>query len=181
MSNPARVVVLAEDSRHQQFVRRVLNRLGYQTQEIRFLPLPAGKGSGEQYVRNKYAAEVIEHRRRAARAEKAFVVIIDADNRSVAQRQEQFAAELTAAARLPRHDFERICHLIPKRHVETWIFCLNGESVDETASYRTRQINPTDVNSAALAFFEWSRPGATPPSQCLPSLAGAFSEIRRLD
>lgn len=179
MSNPARAAVLAEDSRHQQFARFYLKRRGIH--DIRFLPLPSGRGSGEQFVRKNYAKEVQDHRLRAARAKKSFVVLIDADNNSVAQRHKHLADELAMAALDARTDIERIAHLIPKRHIETWILCLNGEAVDEETSYRARTIDPTEVASAAETLFTWSRRNADIPLHRIPSLASAIPEVQRLD
>jgi hypothetical protein len=80
MSNPARVVVLAEDSRQQTFALRYLEHLQFSFRNVRFSPLPSGEGSGEQWVRKKYAEEVRVHRRRAANTDVALVVLIDADD-----------------------------------------------------------------------------------------------------
>jgi hypothetical protein len=180
MSNSARVVVLAEDSCHQRFARRYLERLGYQGNEIRFLPLPSGRGCGEQFVRNKYPEEVQDHRRRAARSQKALVVLIDADTQTVIRRQTDLREELTSAHLEPRGEAERIVHLIPKRNIETWILCLTGDTVDEDTDYRHDKTIGPRIAPAAATFFDWSRPNATTPSQCLPSLTAAVPEIRRL-
>ena len=58
MGNLARIVVLAEDIRHQSFVRRYLYQLDYKTHDIRFESLPSGRGCGEQWVRQRYANAV---------------------------------------------------------------------------------------------------------------------------
>jgi hypothetical protein len=44
VTTSSQVVVLAEDARQQSLVRRYLYRLGYESHDIRFEKLPAGKG-----------------------------------------------------------------------------------------------------------------------------------------
>jgi len=181
MSNPARVVVLAEDQCQQRFALRYLECLDYSVHDVRFIRLPSGRGSGEQYVRKAYPKEVAVHRRRAVRARKALVVLIDADRESVVLRRSQLADELSRADLDPRSDAERIAHLIPKRNIETWILCLSGETVDEATDYRPNKNISPRIGPAAATFFEWSRPKALVPERCIPSLSESFAEIRRLE
>src|SRR5262245_18375594 len=91
----------------------------YERRDIRLVPLPAGKGYGEQWVRQGYLAEVIGLRRRAANT--ALIVAIDADTIEVEQRRRQLDAAASSLAG------EKIVHLIPKRNIETWILCLKRQ------------------------------------------------------
>jgi hypothetical protein len=143
--------------------------------------MPSGRGSGEQWVRKKYAEEVRDHRRRATRAEKALVVLIDTDTQTVVERQNQLRKELTAANSDPRGDAERTAHLIPKWCIETWILCLTGGTVDEDADYRREKNIGPRIAKAAATFFDWSRPNATTPAHSIPSLTSAIPEIQRLE
>ena len=68
MAKPSEVIVLTEDSSHQRFVLRYLLRCGLEQHAMRFVPSPAGEGSGEQFVRERFAVEVNAYRRRRARA-----------------------------------------------------------------------------------------------------------------
>src|ERR1017187_1711563 len=99
MSRASRVIVLAEDERHQRFVRRYLGELGYSNRDVRFEPLPVGRGCGEQWVREHYAAVVRAYRSRVRtkRASTALVVVIDADKGDVARRLRQFEESLESA------------------------------------------------------------------------------------
>ena len=171
---PSRVMVLAEDSRQQDFVRAFLQRVGFRVRQIRFEPLAQG-GSGEQWVRRQYPNVVEAYRQRASSAKTAAVIITDADLHTVEDRLKQ----LTQA--LPQKE-ERIAHLIPKHSIETWILCLTGESVDEDTPYKkARPGEPFKTQPAAIAFFEWSRANAEIPHHCVPSLRRACFEIRRVD
>ena len=65
MGRASQVIVLAEDQRHQRFVRRYVERLGYTIHDVRFESLPAGRGCGEQWVREHYTAAVKAYRWRS--------------------------------------------------------------------------------------------------------------------
>lgn len=175
MAKASRVIVLAEDDRQQRLVRRYLYRLGYEIKEIRFADLPNGRGSGEQWVRARYANEVREYRSRSARA-KTLLIAIDADTETVERRRSQLDELLTT----PRTGAEMIVHLIPKRNVETWVLCLIGEIVTEEMDYRQRKLDE-QIKPAANALFDWSRIAAKIPASCLPPLSVAISELRRLE
>src|SRR5438445_574753 len=93
----AQVVLLVEDKQQQTFLTRSPRGLGYPPHKLRALPLPAGEGSGEQYVRENYAHEVRELRRRSGHLHGAFVVVTDADNREVGERHQALARQLQLA------------------------------------------------------------------------------------
>ena len=181
MGKPSQVIVLAEDGRHEGFVRRYLYRLGYSRHDIRFEPLPSGRGCGEQWVRARYAAEVKEYRARSACAKTALVVAVDADTGDVNRRLFQLSDALIQAQLASRAGGELIAHLIPKRSIETWILCLNDRHVDEDTDYSQEAGIDRQIPSAAIAFFEWSRANVTPPGHCIPSLRLAIPEVRRLE
>ena len=136
MRKGCHAVILAEDQRQQRFVRKYLYRIGYHEHDIRPAPISAGRGSGEQRVRQSYASAVAAHRQRATYAQTTLIVIIDADNGDVLRRQRQLDQALRAWGLAPRGPDERIVHLIPKWSIETWILCLNGRAVDENVTYR---------------------------------------------
>jgi hypothetical protein len=179
VSKPSLVVVLAEDQRHQSFVRRYLYRLGHSYHEVRVEPPSNGRGCGEQWVRERYAKAVEAYRLRSART--ALVVAIDADKGSVDERARQLREALTQAHLPLRAADERISHLIPKRNVETWILCLNGENVDEDTDYSRAPGIDEQIKAAAETFYEWTRKNATVPGHCVPSVQSAIPEARRLD
>ena len=181
MSRPSQVAVLAEDDRHQGFVRRYLYRLGHSRHDIRFEPLPSGRGCGEQWVRERYAQAVRAYRARSARAGTALIIAIDADAGDADRRLRQLREALEQAGLATRTDGEAIVHLIPKWSVETWILCLSGRQVDEITDYSQEGDVDRLIPTAALTFFEWTRVNATPPARCVPSLLSAIPEVRRLE
>ena len=167
MTKYSRLIVLAEDSRQQGFVRRYIYRLGYERHQIQFTPLPNNRGCGEKWVRDQYAELVQACRSRSSRANTALAVVIDADTDGIERRVRQLSVALEQAEQEARRDGEAIVHLIPKRNIETWILCLNGRSVDEQQDYsRQPGIDPL-ITPAAATFYDWSRPNANPPEHCV--------------
>ena len=180
MSRPSRVIVLAEDRRHQRFVQKYLQHLGHSPHDFYFEDLPSGRGCGEQWVRKRYASAVAAYRSRSSRAQTALVVAIDANGADVARRLRQLQGALVVADLSPRRDDEKVVLLVPRRHIETWILCLNGITVNEHADYTRERDIDQQFERAAATLFEWSRPGAGPAPHCVPSLHAAIVEIRRL-
>ncbi len=152
---------------------------------MRFVPYPAGAGSGEQWVRVQFAVEVEACRRRCARAETALIVLIDADNLSVQERLAQLDRNLDEAqADRVRQDAEQIARLVPKRNIETWILCLNDFPVvvDEETDYkRTRNDWTKLIPSGIETLYDWTRPNAQLPASSISSLLLGVAELKRLD
>jgi hypothetical protein len=96
LGKPSEIIVLVEGERDQRFVRNYLVRLQINKRAIRRVALPAGKRSGEQHVREKYAEQVRAFRWRSTRANTWLVLAIDADTSDVAFRARQLARELLA-------------------------------------------------------------------------------------
>ena len=181
MAKASRVIVLVEDERHKNFVYRYLRQRNYSHHDIVVEDLPSGRGCGEQWVRERYAENVGAYRYRAARAETALIVVIDADNGDVNRRNTQLRNALDQANLQPRDNDERIAHLIPKRNIETWILCLTGTNVNELTDYRNTSNIDGLVKPAAVKLFEWSRDNALLPNNCVPSLKTGVAEIRKLE
>lgn len=181
LGKPSEIVVLVEDQRQQRFVRNYIARLGFEKRAVRTVALPAGKQSGEQYVREKYAEEVRSVRWRNSRTRTWLVVTIDADANDVTTRAQQLEQELKINNLYPRRNNEAIAHLIPKRNIETWILCLTGKVVDEVEDYKRRPGIEARISDAATTLFDWSRQNGTPGENCVPSLHAAIPEVRRLE
>ena len=173
--------MLAEDKRHQNLIRRFLDRAGFGYHLVRFADLPSGRGCGEQWVRDRYVREVGALRLRSSRASTALIVAIDADTLDVADRATQLRLALSSAKLDARASGEQIAHLIPKRNVETWLLCLTGQAVDEMTDYRNQPGIEAANKPAAEALFNWSRDNAAIPPHCVPSLRVAISEVRRVE
>ncbi len=141
---------------------------------MRLVPCPAGEGSGEQWVRERFAIEVDAYRRRHTHAETALIVIIDADDRSVQERLAQLDQNIEEA--------EQIARLVPRRNIETWILCLNDVAVDEETDYkRSRNDWKTLIRSGSETLYDWTRPSAQPRASSIASLQLGVTELKKLD
>jgi hypothetical protein len=141
------VVVLCEDIMHLNFVRRYLILRGIQSRRIRGSVAPPGRGAGAQYVIERYPIEVKALRSRP-HVRAGLVVVVDADNLPVEERVRQLDRSLGQPA---REDAERIGILTPKRNIETWIFYLLGNTVNDDDDYKNR-VSPSALKEAVAAF-----------------------------
>lgn len=177
----AEIVVLGEDLRQCNLARHYLIRRGHNWRNIRVLRAPPGKGSGEQYVRERYPIEVAYYWNRSSFRKAALIVVIDADTGNPEEHERELDGSLTSKSEGKRKISETIALLIPKRNVETWVLCLSGELVDEATDYKGRACIDPLIKSAAATLHEWSRDGLAVPNHCVPSLRKGLTEVRRID
>ena len=181
MSKPSFVIVIVEDERHEMLVRRYLKKCGIGPHHVTYVRSPSGEGSAEQLVRTRFAKEVSAYRNRQARAATALILVIDADVHTVRDRLTQLNRGLGEGGVQPIGDAEQIARLVPKRNVETWILCLNEQPVDEETDYKKTRDDWTElIPQAAETLFQWTRPRAVPPNNCVDSLQSGISEMNRV-
>jgi hypothetical protein len=168
------VVLLCEDGQHEAFLRRVFVAIGWDSRGIRVEKSPKGRGSGEQWVRARYADEV--RKLRGSAVARALVVAIDEDVQGEGRREAQLAETLVAAGSTPRGASEPILHAIPARNIEAWIAYCDGRDVDAQTVYakleRERDCAPM---AAALGRMCRERKLREPAP---PSLQRACAELR---
>jgi hypothetical protein len=178
----AQVIILIEDKQQQSFVSRLLQELGYPVHKLKILPIPAGEGSGEAYVREQYPIQVKSLRPRAQYQDVALVVAIDGDDRTVAERQQQLADQLVAATLNPRAAAEKIVHLVPCRNIETWIEYLGDitKAIDETKEYPKLKGRERECKKAVEELARLCKSNQPLPANCPASLTVAIGELKRL-
>ena len=141
-----KIVLLCEDSQQEAFTRRFLKGMRWNTREIRVEKSPSALGSAEQWVREKFPHELMAYRQRRQRAASALIAMIDADNRDVQDRINEFEEECNSMAIAFRTDGEAVAIAVPKRNIETWIYYLSGRPVNEQDPYpklkRKRECKP---------------------------------------
>lgn len=133
MSRNVQVVVLCEDRQHAAFTQRFLARAGKNVRVQRIEISPKGRGSGERFVRERYAKELAYYRARKHRVEQALIVLLDADGKDVAARVEQVESTCVVAER--RQGDERVAIFVPARNIETWFAHLEGQTVNQNDRY----------------------------------------------
>ena len=177
------VILLVEDEALERFAYRVLLDLGFERRKIRVNRSPKGKGSGKQWVTQRFPVEVQAQRRKAHHLNVALVIGTDADELTVTQRVRELDTTLEAFGLDKRGPEERICLLIPKWHIETWILHLNGRQVAEDEDYK-KDVKVQDVifrisRDFVERYRDWKH-GVT-KSILLPAMIAAFEELNRLD
>ncbi len=144
MSRNVQLVLLCEDRQHETFARRFLTKAGWSTRRLRVEIAPPGAGSAEQFVRERFPAELSAYRSNRHRVAQALVVVIDGDSHGVHTRLE----ELNSACRFqgvpPRDVNEGVLIAVPTWNIETWLAYLSGEVVDESKSDYQRLPRPRD-------------------------------------
>ena len=169
----AEITIICEDAHHQSFLNFYLGGRW----RIRWQKCTAG--AGEQWVREAWVRELNEYRRRVHRRASALLAIVDADTRSVSDRQRQFLS-LTEA---PPAESERVAVLIPRRHIETWILALGVDAeVNEVDRYdRDRRVDRTSIRRAAERLYALSRPSAQIQGEILPSIRTGIATLRQFE
>jgi len=172
------VVILSEDTQSECFIRRFLNRRGWDRRQIRAETLPRGQGSGEQWVREKLIRELRAYRSRSSRAATCLIVASDADDKTVDARMQTFRNMCVQAGVAFRNEGERIAFIIPRRNIETWLAYLRGEAVNETDRYRKYEFE-SECRDQVVRLDEMCHQKRLAP-QAPPSLETACNEFKRI-
>ncbi len=193
--------VLCEDLQSWVFIYRALLACGVERRDIRHRPYPdnrfnaaGSRGSrqvdgyqvyscGSQHVRENFRDELALLRRQQRMGrDVALVVHIDVDNDTAAGRtvQDRFRElDLACAPEPPvSTNNDRVCRLVPRRAMETWIAFLDGARVDEHSLYAHLTNREADAAPAAEKFAAHTKDN-TAPAQAPPSMLVGFEELRR--
>lgn len=147
------VVVICEDKQHGAFIRRFLEKRGYEMEKVRVKKSPAGRGSAEKWVLDNFIKEIQEYRRKSARDSHRVILMRDGDGRSVKQRTDQLVQACKELGCEPRRKEERVAVFVPCRNIETWIAYLGGETVDESTEY-PRLDRERECQNAVVTLIE---------------------------
>lgn len=173
-----KIVLLCEDSQHEAFTRRFLQGMGWNTRELRVEKSPSAGGSAEQWVRERFAAEIRVYRQRRQRAASALIAMIDADLKDVQDRIKEFEDRCKSMEIAFRSNNEAVAIVVPKRNIETWIHYLNGGLVNEKDEYpkldQERSCKPAVNHLVGLCKTTGIE------SDAPPALAAACKEYQRI-
>lgn len=172
------VIVLCEDRQQECFIRRFLQQRGRDRYHFRPLISPKGRGSGEQWVRERLPRELKVHRSQIGRRNTWLIVATDADTTSPQNRIRGFEQACKQAGVSIREDQEKVMFVIPKRNIETWFAFLRGEIVDEVKTY-PRYEYESDCRDDVIRLEEMRQRGRLEP-QPPPSLVATCQEFHRL-
>jgi len=136
----------------------------------------AAKGSGEQWVRNRFPVELGAYRERRTRAASALMTIIDADSGSVDGHINELKAECISNQVPFRTDDDAVAIAVPKRNIETWIHYLRGNAVSEQEEYRKLNYE-SECRDAVKALVDQCHGGGLSQG-APPSLVAACEEYK---
>ena len=106
------------------------------------------------------------------------MTIIDADVLPTRQRFEQLDQALQASGLEKRSPGERICILVPKRNIETWIHFFVTGPVDEETDYKRPAKSAEECSEAARKLAETHHLNAA-PADFPASLQQGWAELKR--
>jgi hypothetical protein len=129
------VVILCEDLQQDVFARTFLQVCNITKNRIRTVVAPHGRGAGAAFVRRQFPIEVKTYRRKKNNINICLVVIVDADTQTVHDRFAELDQALIQNNLMTRQIGEKIGVFIPKRNIETWIWFLKGDTVNEDDIY----------------------------------------------
>ena len=178
MSRNVRIVLLCEDAQHVTFAKKLLQALGWRLRDFRIERSPSGRGSAEQFVRERFPIEL--RGLRSKRGEKAYlVVMIDGDDKGVAGRRASLNAACAARQIPPPSDDDQVLVGVPTWNIETWLAYLDGEVVDESKRDYPRLDRPRDCGPHVQALAGMcGRNTLRPPSP--PSLEDTCIQYRHV-
>ena len=174
----ASVVLLCEDLQTDMFVRRFLRRRFRRRfgREIHSVKFAAGRGSGEQRVRELFPDQLEQIRgRRGA----VLIVVIDADTVSTSVRRRQLQQQCADQQVEGLRPSDPVLIAVPRRNIETWFHYLRGHTVDETTRY-PRLRKEDDCKPLADRLHEMCHKQQKLAEPAPASLAEACQEYPRL-
>lgn len=154
MSRSVQLVLLCEDTQHETFARRFLEKAGWTTRRLRVEKSPQGRGSAAQFVRERFPTELAAYRSNRNRVAQALVVIVDGDKTGAVERLKEFAKACAGENIEPRKDDDRVAIFIPTWNIETWLAYLDGTTVDESRGNYPRLERPRDCQQHVDRLFE---------------------------
>ncbi len=168
MSRNVQLVLICEDQQHEVFARRLLHRAGWDKRRLRVEKAPPGRGSAEQFVRERFPVELAAYRSKRHQLGQAVIVLLDGDDQGVAARLRRLAEACQSQGLPPRQDGERVAFFVPTWNIETWLAYLNDETVDENRHDYPRLARPRDCQRHVDCLHDMCRQGAlrqpSPPS-----------------
>ena len=177
VSRNVQLVLLCEDRQQEVFARRFLQKAGWSTRRLRVELGPPGRGSAEQFVRERFPTELAAHRSNRHRVAEALIDRLDGDDKGVEARLSELDAACQSGGIDPRRQGERVAVFIPTWRIETWLAYLSGSAVDESRGDYPRLSRPRDCQQHVNQLHEMCQRGAL-REPAPPSLIAACEEYQ---
>ena len=138
------------------FMRRFLEADGWILRNLTPVVSPAGRGSAEQFVRERFPRELKELRSRSGQ-QVYLIVMVDGDASGVTARKTSLSAACTEQGVAPLRDSDNVLVCVPTWNIETWLAYLNGDSVDEARNNYPRLAKPSDCAPSVNGLVDMCR------------------------
>lgn len=160
MSRSVQLILVCEDSQHETFARRFLEKAGWSTRRLRVVKAPRGGGSAVQFIREHFPIELSAYRSNRNRVAQGLVVILDGDNQGVAHRLNELDTVCQAQGLKSREKDEHVAIIVPTWNIETWLAYLDGATVDQGKSDYPRLDRPRDCQQHVNQLYAMCQQGA---------------------
>ena len=176
MSRRVRMTLLYEDTQHEAFALRFLEKRGWSTRQIQRVKAPGGRGAAEQFIRRRFPIELQELRKQHGNV--SLVVLVDGDRYGLSERLTQLDTACDQE-RVPRRQAnESVFVFVPTWSIETWLAYLDGQSVVEDESNYPRLPRQKDCKHHVEKLVDMCRTGQL-KEPAPPSLTAACVEYER--
>ncbi len=138
------------------------------------------RGDASKFVRAEYPKEIAFLRSRSYQPNRLLITMIDADRHAVEQRNKQLDRELKQKELAPRSSQDRVFVLVPKRNVDTWIWFLNDNDVNEADDYKS-SVKREHCRHAPEELCELRKSGWDFRAGTPPSLIAGCAELRNIE
>lgn len=119
--------------------------MNWNLRDLRIEQSPAGRGSADHFVRQRFPRE-LQGLRSKGREQVYLIVMVDGDASGVLGRKTSLSAACEEQGVRPPGDAERVLVCVPTWNIETWLTYLDGETVHEDKQYR-KLVKPRDYHS----------------------------------
>ncbi|NET55999.1 MAG: hypothetical protein F6K47_07455 [Symploca sp. SIO2E6] len=157
------VTILCEDIAHERFITQYLIKCGFDKDKIKDFDNPKGRkiNNNNDFILKHYASVVKSYRSKNFQ-NRAVVVMIDADERSIDERIRELnialdkeKGKLNQDLRLPK---EKIAIFVPARNIETLLVSVTGkmpvpQGVNEENLVQIRYLRSASLVPKAIARY----------------------------
>lgn len=178
MTRRVQLLLLCEDSQHEAFARRFLEKAGWTKRELRVVKAPRGRGSAARFIQQRFPVELKTYRRRRARMACGLFVMVDGDRLGTAGRQRELDAACDAQGVPVLASGEHVAVFVPTWNIESWLAYLDGQDIDEARSDYPRLTRAGDCQRHVDLLWEMcQRQSLRSPAP--PSLVAACDTYRK--
>ena len=159
-------------------MKRFLRGDGWNLRDIRVEMSPHGRGSAEQFVRERFPKELQAVRAKGTERVR-LIVVVDGDDKGVAGRRASLDSACAAHGVASAGDTDNVLICVPTWNIETWLAFLDGEDVDESRRDYPRLARVRDCDAHVEKLVEICR-GQRHSPPLPPSLEDTCVQYQRL-